>query len=335
MIGITYDLRSEYLAMGYSEEETAEFDREETIQSLESTLNELGYETERIGNIFNLVKQLNSGKRWDLVFNIAEGINGLGREALIPALLDAYGIPYTFSDPLVLSVSLHKATAKQIVRSLGIPTPDFHVVRDENDMESVDLGFPLFVKPIAEGTSKGIDDKSIVSSREELFEICLKYLDRYRQPVLVETFLSGREFTVGIIGTGSEAYSAGILEVLLRDSARDRVYSYWNKELCENMVDYRLADDADAKQAENIALKIWSALGCRDAGRVDFKADGSGKVHFLEINPLAGLHPTHSDLPIICNMAGVAYEQLIGCIMNSALSRNKREKCCSVMPDIN
>jgi len=120
--GLTYDLRDDYLAEGYSAEETLEFDRKDTIDSIEHTLRDLGYLTDRIGNIKSLVRRLASGDRWDIVFNIAEGVAGFGREAQVPAILDAYGIPYTFSDPLILTLTLHKGMTKHIIRDLGIPT---------------------------------------------------------------------------------------------------------------------------------------------------------------------------------------------------------------------
>ena len=164
LIGLTYDLRSDYLKEGFSEEETAEFDAEVTIDAIDSTLNSLGYKTERIGNIKALVKAISFGRKWDLVFNICEGMYGIGREAQVPALLDAYSIPYVFSDPLVLALTLHKGHTKRIVRDCGIPTADFEVVETIEDVEKVNLPFPLFVKPVAEGTGKGIDTTSKVVS---------------------------------------------------------------------------------------------------------------------------------------------------------------------------
>ena len=135
-IGITYDLRDDYLALGYSEEETAEFDKPETIAALEQALQSLGYETARIGNVRSLVQRLSCGDRWDLVFNIAEGLRGFGREAVVPALLEAYHIPCTFSDALVLSLTLHKGMTKHVIRDLGIPTPDFAVIETAADIET-------------------------------------------------------------------------------------------------------------------------------------------------------------------------------------------------------
>ena len=129
-IGITYDLRDEYLAEGYGEEETAEFDRADTIDAIETALRELGHETDRIGNARELVQRLARGDRWDLVFNICEGLRGAGREAQVPAILDVYEIPYTFADPCVMSVCLDKGVTKSVVRSAGLPTPQFAVVGD-------------------------------------------------------------------------------------------------------------------------------------------------------------------------------------------------------------
>ena len=155
-IGITYDLRDDYLAEGYGEEETAEFDHPRTIAAIEEALQSLGYETERIGHIRALARRLVADERWDMVFNIAEGLRGFGREAQVPALLDAWNIPYTFSDPLLLSLTLHKGMTKRVIRDLGIPTPDFAVVETPEEIATVVLPFPLFAKPVAEGTGKGV-----------------------------------------------------------------------------------------------------------------------------------------------------------------------------------
>ena len=321
MIGITYDLRGAYLADGFTEEETAEFDRTDTIDAIEDTLQDLGYKTDRIGNIKDLASRLVKGDRWDMVFNIAEGLMGLGREAQVPALLDAYDIPYTFSDPLVLSLTLHKGLTKHVIRDLGIPTPDFCVVKDIPDIENVDLPFPLFAKPVAEGTSKGISAASRIENKEQLDSECRKLLSLFRQPVLVETYLPGREFTVGITGTGRNAEAIGIIEVVLKKGAEAGVYSYLNKKSFEECVGYRLVTDGLAEEARDTALMAWRGLGCRDAGRVDLRTDRNGVPEFLEVNPLAGLNPDISDLPILCTLAGVTYRELIAKIMDSALSR--------------
>ncbi len=320
-IGITFDLRSYYLSQGYSELETAEFDRESTIDGIAAALQALGHSPERIGALTQLVPRLAAGERWDLVFNIAEGMYGFGRESQVPAVLDAYRIPYTFSDPVVLGISLHKGWAKRIIRDLGLPTPEFAVVESEADIGRVNLPYPLFAKPIAEGTGKGITAASRLSSPAELRDRCRELLARFRQPVLVERFLPGREYTVGITGTGAGAQAVGTMEVELRKQAEAGVYSYANKENSEELVDYRLVTDAQARRAQETALAVWRGLGCRDGGRVDLREDERGVPNVMELNPLAGLHPEHSDLPIICNLAGISYEELIRRIVDSALLR--------------
>lgn len=324
LIGLTYDLRAEYLAAGYTEDETAEFDRPDTVDALDSALQTLGHDTDRIGHARQLVRRLAAGDRWDLVFNIAEGMHGLGREAQVPALLDIYRIPYTFSDPLVMSLCLHKGLTKLVVRNAGVPTPDFAVIERADQIEAVDLPLPLFAKPVAEGTGKGVCPASKIVDRRSLGTVCRDLLARYGQPVLVETFLPGREFTVGITGTGAEATVLGALEIVLNASAEQEVYSYVNKERCEELVEYRAVrgeTDEEVRRAESIALEAWRALGCRDGGRVDLRSDGDGDPHFLEVNPLAGLHPQHSDLPMIATAVGWSYVELIGRIVRSATER--------------
>ncbi len=321
LIGLTYDLRQAYLAQGFGAEETAEFDKPETIAALREALQALGHRTDDIGNVYELVGRLAAGERWDLVFNIAEGLYGYGREALVPALLDAYRIPYTFSDPAVLAVALHKGLTKRVVRDAGLPTPPFVVLESAAAAAQVDLPFPLFAKPVAEGTSKGIGAASRVSDLQSLASVCQALLDAHHQPVLVEGYLPGREFTVGILGAGDTARVLGVMEVLIHTPAEGEVYGYQTKEQYLDRVQYRLAADPEARQAADVALAAWRCLGCRDAGRVDLRSDGAGRPHFIEVNPLAGLNPVHSDLPILCRLLGREYLSLIRDIVDAAAAR--------------
>lgn len=322
-IGLTYDLRAEYLALGYGEEETAEFDQQGTIDALADAIESLGHSVDRIGSARSLVNRLAKGDRWELVFNIAEGLYGYGREAQVPAILDVYGIAYTFADPLAASVCLHKGWSKMIVRTAGVPTADFTIIEAPADIDRVALAYPMLAKPIAEGTGKGVTPKSVVRSKSDLSQVAIELLDRYHQPVLVEAFLPGREFTVGIVGTGSASRAIGSIEIVLRSDAEPEVYSYTNKEECETRVDYVHVTRADplVAEAEKIALDAWIALDCRDGGRVDVRCDAHGKPMFLEVNPLAGLHPTHSDLPMIATAIGMPYAELIRAIVDSAATR--------------
>jgi D-alanine-D-alanine ligase len=334
-IGLTYDLRSEYLALGFTEAETAEFDRDETIDGIESALKSIGHDTDRIGSMHRLIDRLARGDRWDLVFNIAEGMHGIGREAQVPAVLDACGIPYTFSGPLVMSLTLHKGMTKRVIRDAGIPTADFAVMDSPQDAGQVRFGPPYFVKPIAEGTGKGISSQSILRRRRDLPEACRLLLEAYRQPVLVERFLPGREFTVAVAGTGLQARVLGTMEVLLLPAAEAAVYSYHNKENSEELVRYRFLrpeEDPVVAAVEDIALRAWRVLGCRDAGRLDLRCDSKGRPQFMEVNPLAGLHPEHSDLPIICSLAGISFVELIARILESAAERIRRQPDAHPMP---
>jgi D-alanine-D-alanine ligase len=320
-VGLTYDLRSEWIEQGYSALETAEMDSEGTVVAIETALRAEGVSTERIGNHRSLMKALMAGKKWDLVFNFCEGMHGLGREALVPALLDAYGIPYTFSDPVVLSVALHKAMTKRVVRDAGVATPAFAVVETEADLAGVRLRYPLFAKPLAEGTGKGISPSSRITTAAELASVCAKLLTTYHQPVLVEEYLPGREFTTGITGTGSEARVVGTMEVILLSNAETHAYTYENKEHFEDRVRYELPHGEVEEGCAHLALQAWRALGARDGGRIDIRMDAAGVPNFIEVNPLAGLNPQHSDLPIICSMIGKSYQSLIGDILRSARAR--------------
>ena len=318
-IGFTYDLRDDYLRQGYSEEDTAEFDASETIDAIESALRSLGHAVDRIGGVKPLAARLAAGDRWDLVFNYAEGLFGFAREAQVPALLDAFQVPYTFSDGLVFALTLHKGLTKHVVRGLGLPTPDFAVVSSADEVERVRLPYPLFVKPVASGSSIGISAASYVAEPAALAAVCARVIEQYRQPALVETYLPGRELTVGISGTGGRARVLGVMEVVFTADAEAHGYSYANKKLVH--AQYRIVDDRAAAAAADIALRAWTGLGCRDGGRVDCRCDATGRPQFLEVNPLAGLHPDLGDLVILAGLVGIGYEALIGSIVASATGR--------------
>jgi D-alanine-D-alanine ligase len=321
-IGVTYDLRADYLAMGFSEEATAEFDAPDTIDAICNALAGLGFRPVRVGGIHKLTEALVRGDRFDAVFNICEGIKGLARESQVPALLEAYDIPYVFSDPLTLALSLDKSMAKRVVRDQGVPTPDFAVIETPDDLASVNLTFPLFLKPVSEGSGKGIDENARVNDSAALAQVAADLLRRYRQPVLVEEFLPGREFTVGITGTAKDASVLGVTEIVRTENFIGDGYGYRNKEYWEDKVVIRLVEDEAAEAASEVALGAWRALRCRDGGRVDIRNDAAGRASFIEVNPLAGLRPDYSDLCFIANFKNVSYQDLIGRIMDSFLKRH-------------
>ena len=320
-VGLTFDLKEDYLKLGYSREEVAEFDTIDTIDALDQAISALGFEVIRIGNIFSLVNFLNSGNRCDLVFNICEGMFGIARESQVPCLLDAYQIPYVFSEPDVLNLTLDKGLTKLVVQQEGIPTAKFKIISYLSEIQLIDMSFPLFVKPVAEGTSKGIDGYSLVQDQVQLTESVKYLLETFHQPVLVENFLPGREFTVGITGSGNDTKALGTMEIILNDQAPHPIYSYSVKKDWEKYASYQIANDPVAIKCAQLAVEIWKLIKGKDAGRIDFRLDSDGNPNMIEVNPLAGLNPTYSDLPILARLNGVPYETLISEIMSSAVKR--------------
>jgi D-alanine-D-alanine ligase len=320
-IGVTYDLRSDYLALGYSEEATAEFDAEETIAAVCAALGGLGHRVERIGGVRPLAAALVAGQRWDAVFNICEGLKGVSREAQVPALLEAFDVPYMFSDPLTLALALDKALAKRVVRDAGVPTADFALIESESDIARVVLPFPLFLKPVAEGSGKGVGGRSKVDNQSELESVTRDLLKTFEQPVLVEEFLPGREFTVGIAGTGPDAKVLGISEIVPGENYVGHGYGFENKEDWEDRLQVVRAQDGVAQSAGEVALAAWRVLRCRDGGRADVRLDAQGQPRFIEVNPLAGIRPGYSDLCFIAEFEGLSYQELIGKFVEAFLTR--------------
>ena len=320
-VGLTFDLKEDYLQLGYTLDEVAEFDAPETINELEQALISLGFEVIRIGNIFNLVNYLNDQRRCDLIFNICEGMHGIAREAQVPCLLDAYRIPYVFSEPDILNLTLDKGLTKLVLKEAGILTAEFSIISHLTDLLNIKIPFPLFVKPVAEGTSKGIDGFSLVNDQIQLEKSVNYLLTTYHQSVLVESFLPGREFTVGIVGSGENAKTLGTLEIILNEHTPHPFYSSTVKKEWEKYATYHLATDEVAIKCTEIAVDAWKIIKGKDGGRIDFRLDAQGKPNLIEINPLAGLNPIWSDLPILARLSGITYTQLISAIMDSALKR--------------
>lgn len=317
-VGITFDLRSDYLKCGYSNEETAEFDDEQTIAAIEDHLLSMGFEVERIGNVNELTAALVAGKRWDMVFNICEGMYGEGREALVPALLDNYLIPYVFSGPSLMALSLNKQFCKQVVASAGVKVPAGVIVKSLADADEVVLDYPLFVKPLSEGTGKGISERSLVNNFLELRSVVRDLLKDYPDGVLVEEYLPGREFTIGVVGNGDDIEVVGVMEIVCNKSD---YYSYETKENYKILASYQRVDNEILRRCTDIAVKIWKCLGVCDGGRIDVRMDAYGEINFIEINPLAGLNPINSDLPILAAMNGTDYSELMTKIVEAAIKR--------------
>jgi D-alanine-D-alanine ligase len=301
-----------------------EYDSEETIDAIRNVLESDGHEVIKLGGDAELVQRLRKTPV-DIVFNIAEGLHGRNREAHIPALLEFLNIPYTGSDPLTLSLTLDKAMAKRIVMSEGIPTPRFKRVERMEDLAGLNLTYPLFVKLCFEGSSKGVRSDSKVGDRRSLEERVQWLLGTYDAPLLVEEFVGGPEFTVGIVGN-RKASVLGVMQIEIRGvPPEEAIYSLEVKREWEKKVSYHCPPQVERalqKRIEEVALRSYRILDCRDVSRVDIRVAEDGTPHFLEVNPLPGLSPVYGDLPILAKRMGWEYPRLIRTIFHHALERN-------------
>ncbi len=270
----------------------------------------------------------------DFVFNIAEGLYGASREAQIPAMLEMLRIPYLGSDPLTLGICLDKARAKEILSHHKIPTAGFSVIRSMSDFEDVRLKFPAMVKPLHEGSSKGIYNSCVVRNPDELANEVKMILESYNEPALVEDFLPGREFTVAILGNGDEVTVLPIVEIKFDSlpAGVNPIYSYeakWIWDQRDNPLDAyecpAILDDALKHEIVSICLEAYRVLNCRDWSRIDVRLDSNGKPNILEINPLPGILPNpddNSSFPKAARAAGIGYDQLINSVLDIAMKRN-------------
>jgi D-alanine-D-alanine ligase len=346
VVGIAYDLKSDFetaarrlLESGGLTEATAsdaaeplslpddafeEYDSIATVEALERALADNGYRTRRLGSGRTFLTQV-MNDAGDLVFNIAEGYGTRSREAHVPSALEMLGVPYTHSDPLTLAMTLDKAMAKRVAASAGVPTPRFAVLDEPDQAHSLSLRYPLIAKPLFEGSSMGIRKKSKCTDPQQLRELLELLLRDYREPVLVEEFCSGPEFTVGILGTGASARVIGAMEIVPRHCAvEDFVYSLEVKRNYQEEVDYHVPPrrpEALVRSVEAVALAAYKALSCRDVGRVDVRIGEDGAPKFLEVNPLPGLNPITGDLVILARGYGISYSELIGQVVESARAR--------------
>jgi D-alanine-D-alanine ligase len=345
-IGLTYNLKP----AGAEGDRFEEFDSVETIEALESAIRAAGHEPVRLGWGLEMLEALQR-ERVDGVFNIAEGVGGRGRESQVPAVLEMLEIPCTGSDTLAIALTLDKALAKVVAKSAAIATAPW-LLYDLPSITSTDksvcatsilpnsimsiqakpnvaqtllsglgrdaapaitnLAFPVFAKPAAEGSSMGITDRSLCRDQNKL-DAAIERLSKYGA-VLVEEFLPGDEFTVGIIG----GEVLGVMQVLPRGDDKDFIYSLDVKRDYLNRVDYRVVDAPDVAE---VALQVWRAFGLRDVARIDVRRDRNGVANFVEVNPLPGVHPINSDLVILARLAGISHPDLIGRIVDAAIKR--------------
>jgi len=323
-VGITYNLKKDFSRQENQPTDLLEeFDSEETVDAIQGALESEGHEVIKLGGDAGLIDRLRQVPV-NIVFNIAEGLHGRNREAHIPALLEFLNIPYTGSDPLTLSLTLDKAMAKRIVMSRDIPTPRFKKVERLEDLDDLDLRYPLFVKLCYEGSSKGIRLDSKIVDPQSLREKAGGLLETYGSPLLVEEFVRGPEFTVGILGNEAPQI-LGVMQIEVKGRPpEESIYSLEIKREWEEKVRYHCPPSIAPsllRKVEEVALRSYRALECRDVSRVDIRVGEDQTPYFLEINPLPGLSPVYGDLVIMARSMGWDYAKLVNTILHHALKR--------------
>jgi D-alanine-D-alanine ligase len=325
----------------------AEWDAPETIDAVERALSAFG-EVIRLEATEDFPLQLRDA-RPDIVFNMAEGLSGQNRESHVPAICEFYGVPYSGSDPFTLSLCLHKARTKQLLQFYGIPTARFVLVESLAEARAVRRGsvlkYPIFAKPVQEGSSKGITERNYVRDGDELLSCVAQLLEVYEQPVLLEEFLPGAEFTCGVLGNGGNARVLPLVGMNF-DSLPDGalpIYGFEAKWIWDTPDEPLDIFECPARvpatlrnSIEEITLRAYRALGCRDWSRIDVRIDAKGIPNIVEVNPLPGILPNPEDnscLPKAAAADGYSYDELIQACLSAAakrnglrLSRNKRSK---------
>ena len=310
----------------------AEWDTWETINALKDAL-EVYHDVNLIEANQDAFEKFRQSKP-DIVFNIAEGFNKVSRESQIPAMLDMLNIPYTGSDALTLGICLDKARTKEILSYYKIPNANFIIVDKYKTLSNHSIEFPSIVKPVSEGSSKGIFNSSIVRNYEELNNEIKRVVDEYEQPAIIEEFLPGKEFTVAIIGNGDNIEILPIVEINFEKFPDDieHLYSYeakWILDTKENVFDVfecPASINNDLKeQIKNTCLRTYNVLRCKDWSRIDIRLDKNGIPNVIEINPLPGIMPDpteNSSFPKAARAAGINYDEMIQKVLLEACIRN-------------
>ncbi len=323
-VGLTYNVKSEVtLRPGDPPDLHAELDHDETVAHIEKAFQEHGHQVVRIGNARSLLERMGPRLAVDIVFNIAEGYEGRNRESQVPILLEMMRVPFVGADGLTLGLTLDKVLTKKVLIAEGIPTPRFLEVTDGSKLWQAELSYPLIVKLRCEGSSKGLNDKSLVNSREELKRQVDWLMETYKHAsIFVEEFIEGSEFTVAVIGNESpEAYP--VVQIAL-DGRTDLGRKFFTFAYLRSGADYVCPapiPESLAKRMQELALRTYQAVECRDFGRIDFRVDRSGNPYVLEINPL----PSLSDQDVfnfIAKTRGMSHHQIINKILETAIQRH-------------
>jgi len=323
-VGVVYNLKHADI-VDTAPDGQAEYDSLDTVLAIERAIRKEGCQTVLIEADERLLTRL-AEARPDIVFNIAEGRGGRAREAQVPALLNLLHIPFTGSDETTLCIALDKALTKRLLSTYRIPTPRYRAFSPGDAVRAPSLRYPVIVKPNAEGSSKGIPDVCVAENAAEMKALVQKNFALYGGSVLVEEFIGGREFTVGILGNGADPHVFSPMEIVYHKTPVGgyNVYNYTVKQNYTEFVEYRCpADIPPLLEAEmkRLSKKIFSALGCRDFARIDFRLDGDGHIYFIEINPLPGLAPGYSDYPMLAEFCGTPYDELVASVLRAGAAR--------------
>jgi D-alanine-D-alanine ligase len=317
-----------------ADDEFAEWDSPATIDAVARALARHG-DVVRLEATDDFPERLRA-ERPDIVFNIAEGLRGPNREAHVPAICEFYGIPYSGSDPFTLSLCLDKARTKEVLRAHGVATADWWLVSSADDLRRLaarTLQMPLFAKPVHEGSSKGITERNYIATADRLVPAVNELLERYQQPVIVETFLPGAEFTCGVLGNGAPARVLPIVGLNFGSLPTGALPIYgfeakWLWDRPEEPLDIfecpARVSAALTAEIEHVVLDAYRVLGCRDWSRVDVRLDADGRPNIVEVNPLPGILPDAADnscLPKAARAAGLDYDALIGAALIAAADR--------------
>lgn len=307
-----------------------EYDPPHTIELIKHGIETTGHEYFFVEADENFAENIKLAKP-DLVFNRAEGLRGDSRESHVPAILEMLKIPYVGSNVLTTAICLNKAWTKKVLMYHGISTPKFYVCKNVNDAKEITAGFPYLLKPNEEGSSIGINEDNLVYSKEQLNTKIGKMINEYNQPILVEQFIEGREFSTGLLGRAEQ--DPEVLAILEIDFSKFPevcgVFGQRAKTVLDSLDHYvcpAKIPEKLKKTIEQVSLEIWYALDTKDFARIDFRMNKEGQVFFLEVNPLPGMDfdIKENDLSFYPHMAmctGYSYDKLVHRLLESACSR--------------
>ena len=323
-VGLTYDLKTDYdPGINDPKDVSAEFDHPKVVDELEESLETSGYEVLRIGNakqLLNNIKDINV----DIVFNIAEGLKGRNRESQVPIILEMMGIPFVGADGLTLGLTLDKVLAKKIFMTEGLPTPKYFEVDRIDRINGTCLDYPLIVKPKFEGSSKGIDDNSLVKDSSSLRRQIEKIIDTYDEPALIEEFIEGRELTAALLGNENPEVLP-LIQVKIDDKLDLGELFYTYERISSDKLSYVCPAEVSKELAEEIkriAIAAYKAVGCKDFGRVDLRINKQGKPYVLEVNPLPCL-AVDDAYGVTAKAIGISFAEMINRVLTEALKRYK------------